>query len=262
MKKLFNAIAFDKNKNLKENVEKTFKNKENQEVTVHSTTEDFVIMGAVDTVYTDIQNPWGDARTCIKLAGETTMDPVYNIPVQEDAIYVNFDSSSGQYPNNRAEEAAKLKIKVGSVVLIKGKRDTQVNSDGEAFTTYTGTRVQYAGSAKPIEMRSHDIWLIPGTSVLKNDHILVYVKGWDAASKSEYTVKVKAYPSDGVFSDELKAAFEKQPNVNGEMKNPQAVFVVPSSEYKLVYKNGKPVDGEMKFKEYEIIPKTTSPVVA
>lgn len=260
MKTLISKVSYDKNKQLKENVVKKYTDKEGVEKTITSTTEDVVIMGVVDTVYTDIENPWGEARTSIKLAGDTNIDPVYNIPIQEDPVYVNFDSSSGQYPSTKAEDTKKLNIKEGSYVLIKAKKESQTNEEGQTYVNYSGVRVQYAGSAKPVELRAHSIFVIPGTSVLKKDHILVYVKGWDRTSKSEYTCKVKAYPADGNFSEELQAAFAKSLNAKGEMKNPQAVFVVPADDYKLTYKNGKPVDGEMKFTSYELIPKASGAV--
>lgn len=254
MRTLVEVIARDKNNNLKKDIKSVFK-KDGVDVTVSKTTYDVVLVGTVEEVYTGVESNWHGPRTAIKLAGETTIDPVYNIPVVEDPVYVNFDSSDGQFPNTRAEDAERMNIKAGATVIIRGQKEVTVYEDGTEYVGYSGWKVQYP-SSNPIELRKHNLWVCPCVAVQKRDALTVYLNLWDK-SNGAYRVKVKALPKEGNYED-IADKFAKRPNSKGELKNPQAILVVDANDYKLEYKNGKAISGEIRFSAYEILSKENS----
>lgn len=178
--------------------QRTYTNYAGEEVTVVQQASDAMLAGRIKSI------DQHDKNFTVRL--EEEMDPDIGVPVEGQVINFNNDNY-----NQNGDNFAKLKAKVGSVIMVKARK--LASDDGTV--KYFGSRATYPGG-KPFEYRDsaegEGVFTLLGYAVPNKDGsaLSMHVSGaWDNVTKTSYDYWVTINCPNGIPMELLPAEGSK-----------------------------------------------------
>lgn len=205
-----------------------------EEVNATRTQYNVVLAGKVSKVITGKKLKDGRDVVTVKIQGGTQIDPTFQIPVTQEDVYIDF--TNNKYGND-ADKARLMNPKPGALVIIKGTKSVETESDGTERAVYYGKQMFYFGS-RIIEFRKDiNCFVVSGPVAVKDDGTLsIPGRGYDPSKKGtddeNYTYWISLSPKTEMSDDE-KEKFAKVTGDDGELHCPKAAFVIPAEDWKI-----------------------------